>query len=116
MSLYEIIGLSAVEVIGDFALKEYANVGGIRNLAMGVAGYLGVVIMLVVSLQGSTVLMVNNAWDGISSLMESIAAFIFLGERFDNYLQYIGVAFIILGVYFLKVPTTKKHPFYMPSL
>jgi multidrug transporter EmrE-like cation transporter len=115
MSVNQILSLSAVEIIGDFGLKSYANDGGILSLGVGVAGYVAVVIMLVVSLQGSTVLLVNNAWDGTSSLMESIAAYVFLGERFDNYLQYFGIVFISMGLYMLKIPTTKSHPFHIPK-
>jgi multidrug transporter EmrE-like cation transporter len=116
MSLPQLIGLSLAEIIGDFAFKEFANKGGALALATGIVGYIGVCILLIVSLQGSTVLLVNNAWDGISSLIESIAAYIILGERFDNYLQYLGIIFIICGLFLLKIPLKKDHPFYIPKL
>ena len=67
-------------------------------------------------LNGSTVLLVNAAWDAISALIESLAAIIFLGERFSNYFQYIGVFFIIMGLYLLKIPLKKDHPFYIPPI
>jgi multidrug transporter EmrE-like cation transporter len=115
MSLPQILSLSAIEIIGDFGLKEYANNGGIPALAIGVVGYIGVIIMLIVSLQDSSILMVNNAWDGTSTLIESLAAYIFLGERFDNYIQYFGCFSIIIGLYLLKIPLSKKHPFHIPK-
>ena len=115
MSLLQIMGLSIIEIIGDVALKEYANDKGIMYLGVGIAGYIGVVLMLIVSLQGSTVLMVNNAWDGTSSIIESIFAYFVLGERFDNYLQYFGAFSIILGLYLLKIPLSKTHPFHIPK-
>jgi multidrug transporter EmrE-like cation transporter len=92
-------------------LKEFANKGGILPFTIGIGGYIGVVYLLIISLQGSTVLMVNGAWDGISALIESISAYIFLGERFHSYLQYIGLLFIIIGVYLLKIPRNKKFHF-----
>ena len=107
MSLPQILGLSIVEIAGDVALKEYANGKGLAYLGVGIAGYIGVVIMLIVSLQNSTVLMVNNAWDGTSSLIESIYAYVILGERFDNFFQYFGVVFIVCGLYLLKIPLSK---------
>jgi len=116
MSLSQIITLSLVEIVGDFAFKEYANRGGILPLSIGIVGYIGVCIMLVISLQGSTVLLVNGAWDGISALVESIAAVVILGERFDNYLQYFGIVFIIIGLYLLKIPLKKDHPFHIPPI
>ena len=115
MSLPQIIGLASVEIVGDFALKEYANNGGAMPLAIGIGGYIGVVYMLIQSLKGSTVLMVNGAWDGVSTVLESLAAYLILGERFDNYLQYVGLAITIFGIYLMKVPWSKKHPFRIRS-
>jgi multidrug transporter EmrE-like cation transporter len=116
MSFQQIVALSVVEIIGDFALKEFSNKGGFLPFTIGIGGYIGVVYLLIVSLQGSTVLLVNGAWDGISALIESIAAYIFLGERFHSYLQYIGLLFIIIGVYLLKIPRNKKYPFHFPKI
>jgi len=115
MSLSQIIGLSVVEIIGDSALKQYANDKGIMYLGIGIVGYIGLVILLIMSLQGSTILMINNGWDGTSSLLESIYAYFILGERFDNYLQYFGIVFIIIGLYLLKIPLSDKHPFHIPK-
>ena len=109
MSVPEIFALTLTEIAGDFSLKKYANDGGAMYLAMGILGYIGVLIMLIVSLRGSTVLLVNNAWDGMSSLFESIMAMIILGERFDTNEQYIGMIMIISGMYLLKIPKTKRN-------
>jgi multidrug transporter EmrE-like cation transporter len=116
MSLPQIIGLSLVEIVGDFGFKQYANHGGIKPFMIGTVGYIGVIIMLIVSLQGSTVLMVNSAWDGVSGLLESVCAFVFLGERFHNYLQYFGAVFIVIGLSLLHIPMSKSHPFHIPHL
>ena len=115
MSLPQILMLSLTEIIGDTALKEYANDKGIHYLGLGLVSYIGVVILLIISLQDSTILMVNNAWDGTSSLIESVFAYVVLGERFDNYLQYLGIGSIILGLYLLKIPLSKSHPFHIPK-
>lgn len=115
MSIPQIFALTCLEVVGDFGLKEYANDGGSLYLGAGIAGYVGVVIMLIVSLQGSSILLVNNGWDGMSSLLESILAYLILGERFDNYMQYIGILFIAVGMYLLKIPWKKQNPFHIPK-
>jgi len=115
MSLLQIIALSVVEIIGDSSLKSYANDEGIFYLGTGISAYIAIVVLLIISLQGSTLLMVNNAWDGTSSLLESLYAYFILGERFDNYLQYCGAFFIICGLYLLKIPLTKDHPFHIPK-
>jgi multidrug transporter EmrE-like cation transporter len=116
MSIPQIFALSSIEIIGDFALKKFANEGGIINLTVGVLGYIGVVCFLIVSLQGSTILMVNGAWDGISTIIESLEAYFILGERFDSPLQYIGLLFIVVGLFLLKIPLKKDGSFIMPKL
>jgi len=64
MSLPYILGLSVTEIIGDVALKTYANEGELLYLGVGILGYIGVVILLIINLQDSTILIVNNGWDG----------------------------------------------------
>ena len=104
MTLYSIGLLSITEIFGDFALKKYANEGGIVYLGYGILGYTGVVYFLIQALQGSSVLMVNSAWDGVSAFIESLMAYLVLGERFNDPNQYIGIGLIIIGLFFLKIP------------
>jgi len=115
MSLPEILILSVVEIIGDFGYKEFANNGGLIPFMIGTIGYIGVVIMLIVALQNSTIIMVNGAWDGVSGLMESIVAYIFLGERFEHQFQYVGLILISIGLYLLKIPMKKLKQFKLPD-
>ena len=116
MSLLQIAGLSIVEIIGDTSLKYFANNAGIEYLFVGIVGYIGVVIFLIASLEGSTLLVVNNGWDAISSLIESAFAYFVLGERLQSWYQYAGIAFIVIGLYLLKIPLKKSHPLYIPSM
>ena len=116
MSVAQIAGLSAIEIVGDFGFKEFANKGGIVPFLFGCVGYVGVVAMLIVSLQGSSILMVNGAWDGMSTIMSSLAAYVFLGERFESGIQYIGLFLIIIGLCLLKIPWTKEKAFAWPKM
>jgi len=113
MSFPQLAALTLVEIVGDYGLKEYANGGGWPYLATGVVGYIGVVVALIVNLQGSSILLVNNAWDGMSTLMESLFAYFILGERFEHWMQYVGLAMIIVGLFLLRIPL-KKRGFRMP--
>ena len=116
MSVLDIGAMCVAEIIGDFSYKEFANNGGIESFSIGSLGYVGVIWFLIKSLQGSQVLLVNAAWDGMSALLESIAAMVFLGERFDDPWKYLGVIFIIAGLFFLKMPIVNPRTFVWPSL
>lgn len=115
MSLLDIGGLALIEVIGDFALKDFANHGGMGSLATGIAGYVGVVYFLIRSLQGSQVILVNVAWDAMSAIIETISAIVFLGEGFDDFTQYLGIVFIAMGLFFLKIPLKRQREFVFPA-
>ena len=116
MSYTDILGLTLMEIVGDFGYKEFANKGGIKNFAAGTSGYIGVIFFLIKSLQGSQVLLVNAAWDGISALVESIAAIIVLGEKFDDPWKYFGIVLIVIGLFFLRLPVVNEHKFIIPKL
>lgn len=116
MSYLEIGAIALTEILGDFGYKKFANEGGLGNFAAGTAGYIGVIFFLIRSLQGSTVLLVNSAWDGISAIIESIAAMLILGERLDDPQQYIGIVLIIAGLFFLKIPMKREHRYFLPRL
>ena len=116
MSYYDIGLLCLTEIVGDFGFKEFANKGGLKNFLVGTTGYIGVVYSLIRSLQGSQVLLVNAAWDGLSALIESIAAIIVLGEKFDDPWKYFGIFLIVLGLFFLKMPVVSEHKFIFPKL
>jgi len=96
--------LILAEIVGDFGYKKFTDNGGYKNFATGTVGYIGVVYFLIQSLKSSQVLMVNAMWDGLSALLESIAAMVYLGERFDDPFKYLGVILIIAGLFFLKRP------------
>jgi multidrug transporter EmrE-like cation transporter len=104
MNLQAIGLLSISEIFGDFALKRYADNGGLSNLGYGILGYIGVVFFLVQSLRGNSIIVVKASWDGISALIEYIVAYLILGERFTDTNQYIGIGLIVCGLFFLKIP------------
>lgn len=115
MSYQDLVPLVFTEIVGDFGFKKFANSGGVTNFAIGIVGYIGVIYYLIRSLQGSTVLLVNAAWDGISAIVESLAAIIFLGENLDEPIKYVGIIFIIVGLFCLKIPLNRKYKFIFPK-
>lgn len=102
MSLLRIGILSLFEVFGDFMLKSYSTTGLTSKLGLGLLGYIGVVISLIWSFKTGNVLVVNGLWDGMSTIIESLAAYLILGDRLENPYQYFGLVMTIAGVYMLK--------------
>ena len=101
-SFVTIILLSLVEIYGDFALRFYALTNKATYLMHGLVGYAGVVYFLIQSLRLKNVLYVNGLWDGISGLLESAAAYVFLGDRLNKPAEYMGLALTVVGVFLLR--------------
>jgi len=114
MSLVDIGVLCLAEIVGDFGFQKFANKGGIGSFMTGLGGYIATIYLLIRALQGSTILLVNAARNGVSSILESLAAIIILGERFDDWEQWLGLAMIIGGMFLLKIPVTRQKEFKFP--
>jgi hypothetical protein len=102
MGFEDIVLLSVVEIFGDFNLRWYAQSNQFSYLVYGIFGYIGVIYYLVKSLRSDNVLYVNGMWDGVSGIMESIAAYLVLGDRLEKPMQYIGLLMVSAGIYLLK--------------
>ena len=94
--------LSLVEIYGDFSLRFYAQTNKLEYLAHGLVGYVGVVYCLIQSLRLKNVLYINGMWDGISGIMESVAAYVFMGDRLEKPVEYLGLGLTVAGIYLLK--------------
>jgi len=107
MSWADLTALSVAEIVGDFGFKDFARTGKLKGFGQGVLGYVGIVYFLIRSLKTGNVLYVNGMWDGISSVLESVAAYFLLGERLKRPVEYIGLGLIIVGVFLLHAPDGK---------
>lgn len=90
------------EIVGDFGYKNYARTGSLQGFAQGSLGYMGVIYFLIKSLAKANILYVNGAWDAISAVLESLAAYIILGERFNHPMQYVALVIITAGMVMLR--------------
>jgi multidrug transporter EmrE-like cation transporter len=102
MSFQNVALLSLAEIVGDFGFKDFARTSSQAGFIQGSLGYVGVIFFLIKSLAQGNVLYVNGMWDGMSAIIESLAAFFILGERFDHPMQYIGLMIIIVGMAILR--------------
>lgn len=106
MADVSVIFATVAEIIGDFGFKRFADTNLLGGFLQGLVGYVGVIFFLIRSFRSANVLYVNGLWDGISGLVESLAAIIFLGDRLE-FIQYVGIGVIMLGLFLLKmVPGT----------
>ena len=103
MSFMDVGLMSMAEIIGDFGFKGVARIGDLQSWMTGLGGYAGVIYFLIRSLRVGNVLYTNAAWDGISAILESLAAYFIMGERLTNKWQYLGLVFIIIGLFSLKM-------------
>lgn len=94
---------AAVEVFADFQLRFFAQTDKSEYLWKGLVGYVGVIYLLIRSLRHANVLYVNGLWDGLSSLIESVAAYTILGDRLHNGQQYVGLLLTVAGVVLLRM-------------
>jgi len=103
MGFTDILALATVEVYGDFNLRWFAQTDQLTFLWRGIAGYIGVVYLLIRSLRSNNVLYVNGLWDGFSSIIESLAAYYYLGDRLKSTQQYVGLIMTVAGVALMKM-------------
>lgn len=102
MTTLNVVWATLSEIIGDFGFKEFARQGTSKGFLQGSIGYIGVIYFLIQSLKGGNILYVNSAWDGISGILESLAAYFILGERFNHPMQWVAVAIITCGLMLLR--------------
>lgn len=95
--------LCLTEIFGDFQLKFFARGGGLPNLGGGLLGYFGVIYFAIKCFRMSNVSYVNAIWDGASVILESLAAYLILGERLSNWHQYAGLLLIIGGIFLMRI-------------
>ena len=101
MSLVNLSALSLAEIVGDFGFKNVARTGSLTGWTAGIGGYVAIAYFLIRSLRLGNVMYVNGMWDGISAVLETIAAYILFGERLNTWNQYLGLGVIIIGIFIL---------------
>lgn len=103
MSLLDLTALSLTEIVGDFGFKAFAKTGGALNFGQGIIGYVGVVYYLIKSFKMGNVIYVNGMWDGMSTVLETIAAYLILGDRLNTKTQWIGLGMLIVGIIMVRM-------------
>lgn len=104
--LSEITIASLVEYVGDASFKIYARANSHWYLLLGIISYIILVYMLIHILKYSNVLQMNIQWDAMSVILESLLAYLLLGEVFSEPTQWIGFFLIITGLIVMNLGKT----------
>jgi multidrug transporter EmrE-like cation transporter len=91
------------EIFANFHFRWFATHHATSDLVQGLAGYVGVVYFLIQALRLENVLYVNAMWDGLSAILQSAAAMVFLGDRLKTGQEYVGMLLVFAGVFLLNI-------------
>jgi len=98
-----IIIASLLEYLGDSNFKIYARSSDNKYLIYGIIAYIVMVYVLIKILLQSNVMYMNLNWDAVSIILETVLAYILLGEKLDNVYQLAGFITIMIGIVLLNV-------------
>lgn len=91
------------EIFANFHLRWFGMNNLTSDLVQGLVGYVSVVYFLLRALRLENVLYVNALWDGLSAILQSAAAMIFLGDRLKTGQEYVGMLLVFAGVFLLNI-------------
>jgi len=89
-----------LELVGDTALREYAQKGDTMALALGVGTYNYMLSWWIAALKTRPLAMANAQWDGWSSLATALYCQFALKEQLTTR-QWIGAYSVALGLLLL---------------
>ena len=98
-----IIIASLLEYLGDSNFKFYARSSDNKYLIYGIIAYIVMIYVLIKILLQSNVMYMNLNWDAVSIILETVLAYILLGERLDNMYQFAGFITILVGIILLNI-------------
>jgi multidrug transporter EmrE-like cation transporter len=99
-ALTSILAMTCAETFGNVNLKKFAQSGNAHHpsLVKGVVGYAVVLFFLIKSLSVASMLYVGAMWEGMVTVIGSLVAYFYLGERFSHWSQYLGLVLAVLAM------------------
>ena len=91
MTILNVCLMSCAEIFANMHLQKFASNKVLRNLVLGILGYIGVLFFLVRSFGHGNMLWVTTMWEGMIIVMSATFAYFYLGERLNHVAQYIGI-------------------------
>jgi multidrug transporter EmrE-like cation transporter len=107
---FYVVAMVIIEIFADFQLRFYAVSDKFIHLGAGLLGYAGVLYYFIQALRLENVLYVNAYWDGFSHILESVAAYVLLGDRLGNTGQWVGFILVMVGTYMMRYYRLTQSP------
>lgn len=101
-----IAGIVGIEAVGDYHLAKFATNNSVNSLFIGYGAYAITLVLFVNSIRTMGLAWSNSAWDGWSNIATNLVAIYGLKET-PTHIEYIGMAFITLGLLLLGSRGTK---------
>lgn len=95
MSFLYVLGMTAAELFGNAHLKWYAERGHDHHFMFGMVAWLAVLLLLIQTLQKESMMWTCIMWEAMIVLGGALTAWIFFGEKFTHWIQWLGVAFAV---------------------
>ena len=101
--IFSIIFASLVEYGGDASFKLFNKYNSYGWLLLGIICYVILIGFLIDILKYANVMHMNISWDVISIILETLLAWLLLGEALRGFNQYFGFFLIFTGIIFMNL-------------
>jgi multidrug transporter EmrE-like cation transporter len=96
MSLLGVLAMTSAELFGNAHLKWYSGNGKNHHLGLGILAWGLVLFLLIQTLRTSSMMWTCIMWEAMIVVGGAITAYVFFGERFTHWIQWLGV-FLAIG-------------------
>ena len=109
MTILNILCMSIAEIFGNRSIQNYSQSRKMRDLILGLLGYIVVIYFLYKSFGQGNMMWVSTMWQGMIIVLGSAFAYFYIGERFTHPLQYVGVLLGLLAMFCVSYGDSKVH-------
>jgi len=109
MTILNVVCMSVAEIFGNRSIQNYAQSRKMRDLILGLLGYIVVIYFLYRSFSNKNMMWVSAMWQGMIIVLGSAFAYFYIGERFTHPLQYFGVLLGLLAMFCVSYGGVTSH-------
>jgi hypothetical protein len=91
MSFIHVLAMTGAELFGNAHLKWFAENGKHHHLGLGVIAWAVTILLLIESLKRSSMMWTCIMWEAMIVIGGAITAFVFFGEKFTSWIQWLGI-------------------------